>query len=718
MLRKDAVQASYDNTLSVADYILGFLELAESDILFLSESPSLEALVNSGDPVSRGKAESALQQEFMSLSRNRKIYHQIRYIDERGQEIVRVDNKGGAPYVVPEKLLQFKGNRYYFIEAVRAPRGEVYVSPLDLNVEDGKIETPFRPIIRYATPVFDLGGVRRGIVITNLNAEVFLERINDGEHSGPGITLLVSRDGYYLSHPNASKEWGFMLGREEKLQVDYPEIAPHVLSGESGQLFEGMDHLVTFISVFPRGYSSEDDFWVVLNIVPERVVFAEVVSLRNRILALGLIISFLVGGLALLGAGQIVRPIRRLSLRAMDIAAGNLDARVPVETRDEIGALASNFNRMAEKLENRTREITETMDFLNNVIESSADAIITTTLDGGITSFNKGAEEILGYTGADILGKPVTELFPDDVKPLYPSWVRKLKDGKTLRNLMTRVRDARGNTLQVSLSISLLRDAEGRPIGTVSVMKDITKEITAQRRLQAAYEELKELDRLKSDIIANVSHELRTPITIAKGALELLRNAQDDAAREKLITLAIDALHRQNMIVGDLIEAARMQKREFKLRLEDMDLASVISEVVYEFEPFAMKKKISLRLKVKKSLPRARADYMAVSHVLRNLLSNALKFTDGGGRVTIDARERNGMVEVCVSDTGIGIPRSLQDKIFERLYQVDSSGTRRYGGVGLGLAIAKELVEAHGGRITVESEPGKGSRFCFTLPAA
>jgi PAS domain S-box-containing protein len=248
--------------------------------------------------------------------------------------------------------------------------------------------------------------------------------------------------------------------------------------------------------------------------------------------------------------------------------------------------------------------------------------------------------------------------------------------------------------------------------------RDITERKRAAVKLQKAYDELKSLDELKSNVIANVSHELRTPITIAKGALEMVMGENDPDSRGRLIAMARDALIRQNMIVGDLIDAASMEKRKFRLKPEALDLGQVIPLVVNEFKSVVIKKNIALESKIGKGLPRVRADYKELEHVLRNLLSNALKFTEEGGSVAIEARKKKGMVMVCVSDAGIGIPKKLHEKIFDRLYQIDSGGTRRYGGTGMGLAIVKEIVEVQGGRIWVESEPGKGSRFCFTLPIA
>ncbi len=233
-----------------------------------------------------------------------------------------------------------------------------------------------------------------------------------------------------------------------------------------------------------------------------------------------------------------------------------------------------------------------------------------------------------------------------------------------------------------------------------------------------AYEELKTLDELKSDIIANVSHELRTPITIVNNSLALLEDEEEEAERNGLIAMAKDALRRQDMIVGNLIDASVMEKRDLKLKLDAVYLGQLISSVIGEFEPTARQKKIAVESDIDKRSPKVLADYHELGGVLRNLLNNALKFTGEGGKITVGAREEKGMVEICVADTGIGIAEEHHEKVFDRFYQIDSSATRVYSGTGMGLAIAKEVVEAHWGKIWVESEPGKGTKFCFTLPIA
>ncbi|NOZ58081.1 MAG: hypothetical protein GXO66_00660 [Euryarchaeota archaeon] len=238
---------------------------------------------------------------------------------------------------------------------------------------------------------------------------------------------------------------------------------------------------------------------------------------------------------------------------------------------------------------------------------------------------------------------------------------------------------------------------------------------TTYAELKSAYLELKNIDELRSNIMANISHEMRTPIAVVRGILELLGSEEDPEKRRELIEIAQKALARQNFIVEDLLKAGKLEKEVEAPKMGDVDITELIQEVSEEFLPLLKKEGLKLNLVLKESLWTS-ADAEQIRHVLRNLMSNAVKFNRPGGSITVEAMPREGKAEVCVADTGIGIPEDKLDKIFERFYQVDPSPTRRYGGTGLGLAIVKEIVEAHGGEVWVSSKLGEGSRFCFTLP--
>lgn len=228
--------------------------------------------------------------------------------------------------------------------------------------------------------------------------------------------------------------------------------------------------------------------------------------------------------------------------------------------------------------------------------------------------------------------------------------------------------------------------------------------------------ETRALDELKDNIISNVSHELHTPITIIKNALELAIHEEDPREKDMLMKIAMGALSRQTMIVGDLIEAARFERGIMDLKVEAVDVAQVIARVVGQFKSILIEDNIKMKVDIEKDLPKVKADYQQLWHALHNLVHNAIKFNMEGGGIIIEARWEEDMVGISINDTGIGIPKDKLDKIFKRFYQLDSSATRHYGGVGMGLAIVKEKVEAYSGVITVESGLGAGSRFCLMLP--
>jgi signal transduction histidine kinase len=235
----------------------------------------------------------------------------------------------------------------------------------------------------------------------------------------------------------------------------------------------------------------------------------------------------------------------------------------------------------------------------------------------------------------------------------------------------------------------------------------------AQESLENAYEALKSVDVVKDDIISNVSHELRTPITIIKGALEMVGEEEDAQARNKLLEMARKALAKQNRIVGNLVEMAQVQKKKLELSIEEIDLDYVVALAVGEMKHDAEGKEI----KIEQEVPdiTVMADFERIKEVLLNLLDNAVKFTDRGRHIKVSAEMKDNMAEVCVEDTGIGIPEEFHEKIFDTLFQADATTTRRFAGTGMGLAVAREIVEAHGGKIRIEGKD-KGSRLCFTLP--
>ncbi len=232
--------------------------------------------------------------------------------------------------------------------------------------------------------------------------------------------------------------------------------------------------------------------------------------------------------------------------------------------------------------------------------------------------------------------------------------------------------------------------------------------------------DVRRLESHRRDFVANVSHELRTPVTAVRSAAETLRGAaaSDPAATARFLEIIERNAERLQHLVEDLLDLSRIESREYKLHLEPVEIAPLLSHAVGLFREEADKKRIRLRADPSGTLPAARADRRAVEQVLANLIENAVKYCPERSDVRVTAEAADEAVRVIVEDDGPGIDEKHLPRIFERFYRVDAGRSRDLGGTGLGLSIVKNLVEAMGGRISVDSAPGKGSRFKFTLPRA
>ncbi len=329
--------------------IKSFLSGAESDLIFLSSSTAMNAMLQNDDAASRKN----LGEEFLAFSKSRQIYYQIRYIDETGQEVVRVDfDRSGTFNVVPENKLQNKGDRYYFTEAMETDSDEIFVSPLDLNKEQGALENRgskedpvYVPVIRYAIRVFDDGDNSRGIVITNVYADGMLNSLKQGT---TGNISLLNKDGFYLAHSDSEKEWGFMLENEQSFINDYPTVNfEDKLSKESGQ-FSLSDNLVFFSNVTTAGKQ-----WMLLNAIPRSEITDSVRQDTLRIFTPIIVGIVILIAIVLWLTALITKPIEQLV--SFSKGRSKMDPKL-MDRKDEIGSLAQSFQRMNASIEFLSQE--------------------------------------------------------------------------------------------------------------------------------------------------------------------------------------------------------------------------------------------------------------------------------------------------------------------------------------------------------------------------
>ncbi|MFN3431538.1 MAG: MHYT domain-containing protein [Candidatus Sericytochromatia bacterium] len=378
-----------------------------------------------------------------------------------------------------------------------------------------------------------------------------------------------------------------------------------------------------------------------------------------------------------------------------------------------------------EHLQDKQTALEASQRQLAAIVESSGDAIMSMTLDGTIISWNPAAEQLFGYSAAEAIGQPARILSTAAGQADSDDLLARLQRGEAVSHLETTRRHCQGHRIQVSLSVSPIRDADGTIVGISSIARDIGERKRAEAqaarwaaRLAEANARLREADRHKDEFLSVISHELRTPLNFITGFASVLDDEVPgplNALQRTYVGKILTGADRMLLLVNDLLDAAKLQAGKFDLAPQPTEYLPVIEEVVTTLRPLADRH--GLRLD---ALIEAEAapfiDGPRIVQVLTNLVGNAIKFTPQGGRVTVRAFLRGDELVTQVMDTGRGISPENIPRLFQRFQQLDMSATRDAGGTGLGLTICKALVEAHGGAIGVLSEPGRGSTFWFTLP--
>lgn len=361
---------------------------------------------------------------------------------------------------------------------------------------------------------------------------------------------------------------------------------------------------------------------------------------------------------------------------------------------------------------------------LASIIESSDDVIVSKTLEGVIMSWNPAAERIFGYTAAEAIGQNIRLIIPHDRWSEEEDVLARIGRGERVDHFETVRRAKDGRLLNISLTVSPVKDRNGKIVGASKVARDITdrKRAEEERERLLALEkqsrrQAEEASRLKDEFLAVVSHELRSPLNAITGWASLLLMRQlDDRTRHAIETIQRNAQN-QTQLIADLLDVSRIVTGQLRLNVRSFKLIPVIEAAIEVVRPAVDAKSIRIETIFDPSAGSVAGDPDRMQQVFWNLLSNAVKFTPKSGRIQVRLQRADSHVEVAVSDTGRGIDPKLLPHIFERFRQGDSSTTREHGGLGLGLAIVRHLVELHGGVVHAYSDgAGKGAEFIIQLP--
>lgn len=415
------------------------------------------------------------------------------------------------------------------------------------------------------------------------------------------------------------------------------------------------------------------------------------------------LLTAVVGLVALVVADYINRnitePLKEMLDLTKQLQEGEFGRRVLVRSTDEIGQLCRAFNELSLKLEEMFQTIHDRESKLNAILTGMEDGVLAVDTNHKVILANRSLAEMINEDETNLIGKDLIEVIQS-----Y-QLVEVVSDAmKSTKSIETEIKLFPSSERIIAVTSSPLEDENSQVIGVVIVLRDVT--------------ELRRLESMRKEFVANVSHELRTPMTSIKGFVETILNGKvnDAALVERFLTIVKGETDRMITLINDLLDLTKIESSKQKIIFEEVNIRSVFADTITVLENKANEKGITLENHLDDLF--VLGDPKLLRQVSINLVDNAIKYNKERGRVWIDAVVEDGVAKICVNDTGFGISSEHLDRIFERFYRVDKGRSRQMGGTGLGLSIVKHIIDRHKGKIWAESEVGVGTRIIFTLKIA
>jgi len=497
---------------------------------------------------------------------------------------------------------------------------------------------------------------------------------------------------------------GIVLGDSEKNpalmenHADRPEIK-EALQGKTGKSIRysstlEIDMLYLAIPIIKNNQT----LGIARLSLPLTEVNENISNLHKIIISATAIALVIASIISLIISLTITRPLQEMTKVSQKISKGDFSKKLKILNQDEIGQLADSLNLMSEELANKIRIISEDKDKMEVVLSGVIEGITAIDKEGRIILFNHALKNMIDCSSDRVLEKFHWEIIRNN--QLNELLKETLQKGQALTREITlfspqeKIFHASANPLT----------EKNKVWGAVVVLNDIT--------------EIKKLEKMRSEFVANVSHELRTPLTSIQGFVETLKEGaiNDPEKAQYFLEIIEKQSNRLNNLIEELLQLSKIESQEIAMNLQSIDLRDLIDKTISEFKKKIEQKDHKIKINISPQLPLVKADPEQIEVVFRNLLDNAVKYTPDGGEIYISALEKAENIYIEVADNGIGISAEHLPRIFERFYRANKDRSRKLGGTGLGLAIVKHIVQAHQGTIGVESKPGKGSKFFFTLP--
>ncbi|MBP0618148.1 sensor histidine kinase [Jiella mangrovi] len=724
----------------VSDPIAEIADTAANDVLSATALSAVAGIVraagNGGVDPEGGIAidvwRARLAQFFLRQLQVEPSYLQFRFIgvEDGGREIVRVNRSpaGNGVYVVQDAALQRKGSRPYFRDTVAASKNRVNLTPIELNEEEGEIETPLKPVFRAATPVVAPDGRPFGILIINIDLRVFFAAMRAA--TGPERSIYVANEaGQILFSPDGRDDFAFQRGGSARIGDVFPALGTAVAQRREVREVTTDRSGDTFGVVFqPMVLAGSEPIFVV-EAVPYDVL-TSIADAPQRSILLGAIIAAVCAiALALLVARGLVRPIHAMTRGAEAMERGERP-KLPTKAGGEIGTLARAFESMASEVEEKRSSLTRALAeqqrinaelrdktqrerLLSAAVETSQDAIFILDLKGRIQTWNQAAERLYGYSAAEMVGNDTDKIIPADRKDERDDFLDKVRHGEKIHLFETVRVKKDGTPVDVSLNISPVRDIDGRLIGASKIARDISDRKRADAEAAAQTEGLKRSNAELEQFAYVAAHDLQEPLRMVASYTELLAQrykGQLDERADKYIAYAVDGAKRMKLLINDLLSFSRIGTKAAPL--VPVETRAIVDAVVLDLDQTLRETNATVKVG---ELPAVEGDRSQLSQLFQNLIGNAVKFrSDAPPLVEIRAEQNDEDWLFSVADNGIGIDPQYGERIFQMFQRLHER--ERYAGSGIGLAVAKKIVERHGGRIWFDSQPGAGTTFYISFP--
>lgn len=681
------------------------IDALRNDVHFLSRLPPVKGMTRAAfhggiDPQLQISTEGWSKQlnavYFAYLETNPALL-QIRLISvqDGGKELVRVNRRNGEPSIVPVDQLQNKADTLYYQEVLKLKPQEIYISPLNLNREHGKVEIPHTPVLRLATPIYTLDGQLYAMVVLNYDSKSLLQNIS-ARLPRYAQAYVMNPDGDFILHPNPSHEYGFDLGKRYRWQDMAAANTSESDIPQGISLWNTVDDHVLH-SAFRLITIGDGRTAYSLNIAiaaDDRMVMDNVIAARKTVLLSMLLVS-LISMIFL----QLYLTIRR-----------------------------------------RQRQIDMQQSRQAAIVASASDAIIVTTLTGTILSWNQASARLFDYSAEEAIGCDLATLIGGDISEVA-SMQKILSQGLTVPHFSTSREQRDGSVIYISCSVSPVLDAQGQVIAVAHSLRDISREKAAEAEvlalnanlehqveertaeLQVAKERAEVASQAKSAFVANISHEIRTPMNAVLGITHLLGKTKLTADQAKYLNMLRGAGESLLTLLNDILDFSKIEAGHMALVESPFRLNDVLNVLATIMSVNAAHKSIELIIGVEPDVAENYVgDVQRLQQVLVNLVGNAIKFTEEGEVALFVDNHCDSDIGPCmrfrVRDTGIGMTADQQAGLFAPFSQADASITRRFGGTGLGLAISKRLIALMGGSLQLNSEFGVGTEFSICVPLA